>query len=150
LEWDPRDAEGWYYLGRTKYSENRFEEAIAAYQKCLGLRPDHVLATNGLGLSYAGLNKNFEAISWLQKAISLEDGAPQKTPQPYIDLGDLFDQQARFEDALLVLQQATALDPKNIRAREKLGKAYLDLNRLPDSQHELEIAISLDPDRAGC
>src|SRR5262249_13552895 len=29
LEWDPRDAEGWYYLGRTKYSENRFEEAIA-------------------------------------------------------------------------------------------------------------------------
>src|SRR5262249_3885325 len=101
-------------------------------------------------LSYAGLNKNSEAISWLQKAISLQDGVAQKTPEPYIDLGDFFDQQARFEEAVPVLQQATALDPKNIRAREKLGKTYLDLNRLRDSQHELEIAISLDPDRASC
>src|SRR5260370_2401754 len=25
LEWAPNDSEGWYYLGRTKYNENRFE-----------------------------------------------------------------------------------------------------------------------------
>lgn len=148
LEWDSRDAEGWYYLGRTKYSENRFEEAVIAYKKCLELRPTYVLAANGIGLSYAGLNKNAEAVLWFQKAISLEEGAEQKTPEPYIDLGDLLNQQARFEEGLPVLQKAVAIDPKNIRAHEKLGKTYLSLNRLGDAQHELETAISLDPNQA--
>ena len=148
LEWDSRDAEGWYYLGRTKYSENRFEEAVAAYRKCLELQPSYVLAANGMGLSYAGLNKNAEAVFWLQKAISLQEGADEKTPEPYIDLGDLLNQQARFEEGLPVLQRAVAIDPKNIRAHEKLGKTYLSLNRLGDAQHELETAISLDPNQA--
>jgi len=148
LEWNPRDSEGWYYLGRIKYGENRFEEAIIAFQKCLELRPNYILAMNGVGLSYAGLNKNAEAISWLQKAISFENGAAQKTPEPYIDLGDLLGQQARFEEALSVLQEAVAIDPKNIRAHEKLGKTYLSLDRLTDSEHELKTAISLDPGQA--
>lgn len=148
LDWDPRDADAWYYLGRTKYSENRFQEAIAAYQKCLELRPSYVLAANGLGLSYAGLNRNTEAISWIQKAIFWQDSAPQKTAEPYIDLGDLFNQQARFEEALPNLRKAVAIDPANIRAHEKLAKSYMGINRLPEAQHELATAISLDPNQS--
>ncbi len=33
VEWSPQDELGWYYLGRTKYNENRFDEAVAAFQK---------------------------------------------------------------------------------------------------------------------
>ena len=148
LEWDPRDAEAWYYLGRTKYSENRFEEAVVSYQKCLALRSDYVLAANGLGLSYAGLNRNVEAASWMRKAIALQENAASKTPEPYIDLGDLLNQEARFEEALPLLEQALSIDPKNIRAHEKLGKTFLSLNRLPEAQRELEAAIALDANQA--
>lgn len=148
LEWEPRDADTWYYLGRTKYSENRFQEAIAAYQKCLELRPNYVLAANGLGLSYVGLNQNSEATSWLQKAIFWQDSAPQKTAEPYIDLGDLFNQQAQFAEALPILQKALAIDSKNIRAHEKLAKSYMGMNLLLEAQRELETAISLDPNRS--
>jgi tetratricopeptide (TPR) repeat protein len=35
LQSAPADAEVWYYLGRTKYNENRFEEAIDAFQRCI-------------------------------------------------------------------------------------------------------------------
>src|SRR5215470_4706531 len=70
LQWEPGDAENWYYLGRTKYNENRFEEAISAFQKSLQLRPRSVLAGDGLGLSYAGLNRAAEAIAVFQGAIS--------------------------------------------------------------------------------
>src|SRR5215470_7073601 len=76
LQWEPGDAENWYYLGRIKYNENRFEEAIAAFQKSLQLRPRDVLAGDGLGLSYAGLNRAAEAIAALQEAISWQD-SPQ-------------------------------------------------------------------------
>ncbi|HWZ99088.1 MAG TPA: tetratricopeptide repeat protein [Candidatus Dormibacteraeota bacterium] len=145
LQWDPSDAEAWYYLGRTKYNENRFEEAIRAFQKCLDLHPHFVLAADGLGLSQAGLGQNADAILSLQKAISMQENVAQKTPEPYIDLGDLLNQQARFEEALPLLQQAVTIAPRNIRAHEVAGKAYLNLNRLPEAQRELEAAVSIDP-----
>lgn len=148
LQWDPGDAEAWYYLGRTKYNENRFEEAIQAFQKCLDLVPRHVLAADGQGLSYAGLNRTAEAISSLKNAISWQENAAQQTPEPYIDLGDLLNQQARFEEALPILQKAVVIAPRNIRAHETLGKTFMNLNRLSDAQHELEAAVSIDPSQA--
>src|SRR5690348_4689904 len=47
----PGDAEVWYLLGRTKYNENRFEEAIASFEHVLVLRPKDVQAENNLGLA---------------------------------------------------------------------------------------------------
>src|SRR6266704_1404981 len=58
LEWTPDDAQGWYYLGRTKYNENRFAEAISAFEQCLKLDPRNLRAEDNLGLSYAGLGRN--------------------------------------------------------------------------------------------
>ena len=148
VQWDSRDAECWYYLGRTKYNENRFEEAIQAFQKSLELRPHDVLAGDGLGLSYAGLNRSLEAVTSFQNAITWQENVSAKSPEPFIDLGDFFNQQGRFEEALPVLQQAVVIAPRNIRAHEILGKTLLNLNRLTEAQHELEAAVSADPERA--
>jgi len=149
VEWNPADADGWYYLGRAKYNENRFEEAIQSFQKCLTLRPRYTLAADGIGLSYEGLNHIPDAITWLQNAISWQDDDSQKqSPEPYIDLGELLTQQARFDEALSPLQKAVAIDSRNIRAHEKLGKVFLSLNRLSEAQSEIEQTISLDPGRA--
>jgi len=90
-----------------------------------------VLAADGLGLSHAGLGHSADAISSLQKAISMQENFAQKTPEPYIDLGDLLNQQARFEEAVPLLQQAVTIAPRNIRAHEVLGKTYLNLKPPP-------------------
>jgi tetratricopeptide (TPR) repeat protein len=37
LQGNPTDSDGWYQLGRTKYNENRFTEAIDAFKKCLAI-----------------------------------------------------------------------------------------------------------------
>lgn len=148
VEWNPADADGWYYLGRAKYNENRFEEAVQSFQKCLALRPRYTLAANGIGLSYEGLNRIPDAITWLQNAISWQDGSEKQSPEPYIDLGELLTQQARFDEALSPLGKAVAIDSRNIRAHEKLGKVLLSLNRLSEAQSEMEQTISLDPARA--
>ena len=62
LEWTPNDSDGWYSLGRTKYNENRFAEAISAFQQCLKLDPKNVRAEDNLGLSFAGMGRNEEAM----------------------------------------------------------------------------------------
>jgi tetratricopeptide (TPR) repeat protein len=36
---NPRDPEAWYYLGRIKYSEKQYREAVGAYDQAIRLDP---------------------------------------------------------------------------------------------------------------
>jgi tetratricopeptide (TPR) repeat protein len=144
----PEDAESWYLLGRTKYNENRFEEAIQCFQRTLALRPGDVKAENNLGLSYQGLNRPDDARMAFENAISWQKDWPVKDAQPYLNMGILLADQDQASQALPWLQQAVALVPRNPKAHEELARAY-DLLKMPDkAQHELEQAIALAPDVA--
>lgn len=148
VTWNPQDPEAWYYLGRIKYNENRFDEAIQAFQKCLKLEPRNAKAQDNLGLSYVGLNRVTEAIAAFQTAIDWQDGARKKDAGPYIDLGSLLMDQNRVEEALPVLLQAADAAPQQSKSHELLGKAYSLLGKLPEAQAELETAVRLSPQTA--
>jgi tetratricopeptide (TPR) repeat protein len=145
LSWNPSDADGWYYLGRTKYNENRFSEAIDAFHSCLKLDTRNVKAEDNLGLSYEGLNQTQPAIQAFQTAIGWQTDASKKDAQPYLNLGMLLTEQEPPNAGLVYLQEAVALAPQNAKAHEQLGRAYLKLKRLKDSQSELEQAVQLTP-----
>lgn len=145
LEWAPNDSDGWYHLGRTKYSENRFAEAISAFQQCLKLDPKNLKAEDNLGLSFAGIGRNEEAAAAYQQAIDWQAQFTFKNPGPYIDMGSLLIDENRPQDALTFLLQATKIAPRDSRAHELLGKAYTRLEELPKAQAELEKAIELSP-----
>ena len=145
LSWNPSDADGWYYLGRTKYNENRFSEAIDSFQKCLKLDPHNVKAEDNIGLSHEGLNQTEQATLAFQTAIAWQSGATGKDAQPYLNLGMLLAEQENPEAGLPYLQEAVALAPRNAKAHEQLGRAYLKLKRWQDSHDELERAIQLAP-----
>jgi Flp pilus assembly protein TadD len=145
---NPKDAEAWYYLGRTKYNENRFDEAVLAFQKCLEREPRNVKAQDNLGLSYAGLGRHDEAAAAYETAIAWQAELPEKNPGPYLDLGMLLLEQDRARDALPHLLQAALISPRLARAHEQLGKAYVRLDRLVEAQTELEKAVQLTPESA--
>lgn len=145
LEWGPSDSEGWYYLGRTKYNENRFAEAITAFQQCLKLDPQNVKAEDNLGLSLAGLGRNGEAAAAYNQAIAWQAASLTKSPGPYIDLGSLLIDENRPQDAVTLLLRAIEIAPRESRAHELLGKAYTRVEDFPTAQTELEKAIELSP-----
>ena len=141
-------AEGWYYLGRTKYNENSFAEAVDAFQRCLKLDPRNLKAEDNLGLSYAGLGRREEAAAAYQQAIDWQSPAALKNPGPYIDFGDLLLDENRNEEAVSYLLRAVEIAPRESRAHELLGKAYTRMDQLSKAQTELEEALQLSPQSA--
>lgn len=148
VTWNPMDAEAWYYLGRAKYQENRFEEAIAAFQKCLAIENRHVKAKANLGLSLAGLGRTVQAEALYREAIAWQADLNVKVAEPYIDLGDLLLDQNRTEDAMLALTQAQDIAPEEPRVPELLGKALVRQNKFAEARIQLEKAVKLTPGSA--
>ena len=148
LEWAPNDWEGWYHLGRTKYNENRFAEAISAFQHCLKLSPQNVQAEDNLGLSLAGLGRNDDAAAAYHQAIAWQARSLAKNPGPYIDLGSLLMDENRANDSIPLLLQAVEIAPDEWRAHELLATAYSRAEEFGRAQTELEKAIELSPQTA--
>jgi Flp pilus assembly protein TadD len=146
LEWAPNDSEGWYYLGRTKYNENRFDEAVHAFQQALKLDPRNVKAEDNLGLAFAGLSRNEDAVAAYHTAMDWQKDAPEKNPGPFIDLGSLLLDLNRSEEAIGFLRQAIDVAAQDSKVHELLGKAYARLERFPEAQVELEKAVTLAPE----
>lgn len=145
LEWAPNDSDGWYNLARTKYTENRFAEAIRAFQQCLKLDPQNVKAEDNLGLALAGLGRNEEATAAYHQAITWQAQSLAKNSDPYINLGSLLIDENRPQEAIANLLRAIEIAPRESRAHELLGKAYTRLEDFPKAQTELEKAIELSP-----
>jgi tetratricopeptide (TPR) repeat protein len=148
LESNPKDSQAWYYLGRTKYNENRFDEALSAFQQCLKLDPKNVKAEDNLGLSHQALGRADEALAAFRNAIAWQAQLLTKNSGPYINIGILLLEQNKVEDAVVYLSEAVEISPEEPRAHEQLGKAYSRQNDLPKAQAELERAVSLSPDNA--
>jgi tetratricopeptide (TPR) repeat protein len=148
VAWNPQDSLGWYYLGRTKYNENRFEEAVRAFEQCLKLEPRNVKAEDNLGLSLEGLNQIEEAMAAYRTAIDWQKDAPAKNSGPLIDLGSLLVDNNRPQEALPYLSDAAHISPEDYRVHRQLGKAYAHLNQLEKARIELEKAVQLAPQNA--
>jgi tetratricopeptide (TPR) repeat protein len=148
LEWTPDDAEGWYYLGRTKYNENRFAEAVKAFQETLRREPKNVKAEDNLGLSYAGLGRNEEALAAYQNAIDWQKDAALRNSGPFIDMASLLLDLSRSGEAIPYLQQAIGISQRESKSHELLGKAHARLEQYAQAQAELEKAVELAPEVA--
>jgi tetratricopeptide (TPR) repeat protein len=141
----PDDADAWYLLGRTKYNENSFTEAVSSFERCLALRPKNVEAENNLGLTWQGLNSPDKAKAAFQTAIEWQGAAPTD-PQPFLNLGAMLAEESDFDHAIPLLLKAAALSPDNPKVHEELGHVYEAQQNLPQAQAELERAVALAPD----
>jgi len=148
VEWDPENWQALYYLGRTKYNENRFDEAVAIFLRCLQSRPHDVKAEDNLGLALEALGRVEEAIAAYRNAIEWQSGHKKQESGPFLDLGSILVANDRSSEGLPYLQQALAISPEDVRIHRELGKAFLHLNRLEQAEAELEKSIQLAPDSA--
>ena len=146
---DPGDGEIAYAMGRIKYTENRFSEAVTSFERALTLTPHSVKAENNLGLAFEGLNEGDKAVAAYRQAIAWQAGDPHPSEQPLLNLGNLLTDRNQLEEALPLLQRAEALAPADGKIHAALGKLYARQMNLPQAQTELEQAVSAEPSNGG-
>lgn len=148
LEGNPNDPEAWYHLGRTRYNETRYEDAIDAFHRCLLVDKKNVRAKANLGLSLAALGRSEEARAAYREAIAWQETNDTKIAEPFIDLGDLLIDQAELAEAVISLRRAEEIAPADPRVPELLGKAYWRQGELQAAEVQLQNAIRLRPENA--
>lgn len=146
--------EAYYQTGRYYQGQNRYDQAIEAYQKALAVDDKFVEARNGLGVILSRQGKYNLAIESFKLAIQQ---APNAT-HLYSNMGYAYYLQGQYADAVAALVQATSLDPNNQHALNNLGLAYAKTGQSAQSmqtfskaalQQNLSLAIADNIPTAG-
>ncbi|MGE5645667.1 MAG: tetratricopeptide repeat protein [Acidobacteriota bacterium] len=145
LEMNPEDARGWEARGHLRFEQQHYADAIADFERSLGLAPKTVSAQTGIGLSYELLSRLDDAAAAYRTALGWQTPGPGEDPAPLHALGRVLLKQNKPDEALPFLRRAVAAGPDNAQAHEELGKAYSSLGRIDAAQRELEKAIELGP-----
>jgi len=148
VEFDSRNADAWYYLGRAYYTRSRLIDARKAFVTILNLDPYNARAENSLGLVFESDAQPAAAIDAYRKSIAWSAQSPHPSEQSYVNLGGILLEQGHTEEAILPLEKAVMLAPNNGFCRLKLGTSYLRAGRMEEAQKELEKATQLEPDNA--
>jgi Flp pilus assembly protein TadD len=148
VQMSPSDADAWYGLGRVRYTEQRFSDALSCFQQALKFSPKSVKAENNIGLAYEATNQTNAAVAAYRQAIEWQNEGPrdQISEQPLLNLGIVLLHRGELAEAEPLLTKAAALAPKDPRIHEQLGHLYMQKADYGTAQAELQKACGLDPD----
>lgn len=142
----PDRIEIWAMLGDTLRRNDKFADAIDAYDKAIALKP--VATAQDWSLFYARAICHERSKNWdkaepdFRKALELSPDQPQVLN--YLGYSYL-EQKTNLDEALSMIQRASKARPDDGPISDSLGWAYFRLGRNDDAVREMEHAILLMP-----
>jgi tetratricopeptide (TPR) repeat protein len=138
------DADEWLKFGNAHAKLDQLNEALAAYQTVLKIKPDKAAAYTNIGVVYYESGKFDEAVQQMQKALEIDPG----DADTHYMLGATYVQQQKLDDAEKSFNKAIELKPDLAEAFTGLGNVQLARNKVDDAVKTLQRATSLQPDQA--
>jgi tetratricopeptide (TPR) repeat protein len=139
-------------IGRALTAEGKLEEAAAAFQHVLVMRPGDRDAASGLAVVYTKLGLALvardlepEAVDPFAKAAALEPDDPAKRE----NLANALAAAGRLEEAANQYLEAIRLLPSKATLHSALGRVLLALGEDERAFRELERALQIDPENDG-
>ena len=130
--------------GDVLYNQQRYEEALEAYEQAIRLDPNNAKAYTGKGNVLYNLERYDEALEAYDQAIRLDPN----DASAYIGKGGLLDDIQLYGDALEAYERAIRLDSNNARACIGKGDVLDSLQRYDEALAAYDEAIRLDPNNA--
>ena len=128
----PREANIHFGLGYLYWKSHQYDEAQREFENELSIDASHAQALAYLGDVEMKRNNPEAALAQLGKATKLKDDIRIA----YLDMGAIFAQQRRYEEAVTALQRAVQLDPAEPDAHYRLAHVYHDMGKVTESQKE--------------
>jgi tetratricopeptide (TPR) repeat protein len=145
IQLDPNSVESHYELGRILFEQAYYRDAIEQFQKAKALAPEFVKTYHNLGLAYAAVGENANAVTEFRKALELNSKTSKPSAWPYIDFGTYYNLQSDFKNAKQMLLQAIQIDGAWDQAYSELAKAYRGLGQTSEAIDSLKRAIAINP-----
>ena len=131
-------ARAWFPVGYL-LDQEKFEDAIAAYDQTIRLKPDFVAAYNNRGIAKDKLGRHEDAIADYNQAIQLKPDLAEA----YSNRGTTKYKLGRYEDAIADYNQAIQMKPDYAEAYSNRGTAKGKLGRIDEARQDFEKARDL-------
>jgi len=144
IDLEPKNEMNHYYLGLTYFKLQRYDEAVAAFQQGLAIKPDFSHAWFQIGSSQFNQKKYKEAAAAYKKYTEF---APED-PSGWLSIGVCYMQLKDFESALDPLKKCVELKPDNAVAWYNLAIVYINLKDNYSAKEVYNRLVTLDPSLA--
>jgi len=137
---DASNPQYYYTLGLAYFKKKDYPQAEQAFEQCLSLQPNHVLALNSLGVVYQEMKLIDKAEEQYTKAFSIDGNFDSAC-----NLSRLYLEQDKLEPALNYVRVALQKNNNSSEAFNIQGVILNKMGRFPDAIQSLLQALRIDP-----
>lgn len=138
----PQSPDFHFYLGNLDAVENRYQEALAAWQVALRLDPDYVQVHFNIGYTLIKARCSEQALPSLDRALALDP----RHVDAHNNRGNALLALSRFAEAMESYQNALHIDPANTDAMYNIGCVHMGLGQMDQSMASFRSALNIKPD----
>jgi tetratricopeptide (TPR) repeat protein len=136
---DPKEPDVHFGLGYLLWGQRRYPEAASEFQAELANNPNHVQAMIYLGDTEMQMSHPEIAEPLLEKASRIDAGRELA----HLDLGIVYADAGRKDDALREMKEASRLVPGDINVHWRLGRLLKAMGKKDEAKAEFEKASSI-------
>ncbi|MGB7547773.1 MAG: tetratricopeptide repeat protein [Terracidiphilus sp.] len=137
---DPMEPNVHFGLGYLLWTQKQYPEAAREFQAELANDPNHAQSMLYLADTDIQTNQIAAAEPLLEKVVQLNPSLPLT----YLDLGIVYTEAGRNEDALRQLNKAAKLMPDDVNVHWRLGRLYRAIGKKEEAKAEFAKASTLN------
>jgi tetratricopeptide (TPR) repeat protein len=140
--WDLGPAEGWAQLAQALAGQGSYEDALAAANRAVGIRPDYAAAWGDRGVILWYLEDYEGAIASTQQAIQLDEQAAR----PWANLGSILRSLGQYPEALAAYDAALQRSPNDPGIWANRSVVQWHLGQYEEATLSANVAVNRNPE----
>ena len=137
---EPNNPHAYYGLGKLfQVMNNRDDEAIKNYNKCVEIDPKYYKAEIQLGVLFLKTKDYDKSLQFLKKVYEIE----KNNPLCLTCLGNIYIEKKDYHEAEKYLTQSLKLEKRNIATNAALADTYFALGKMDEAIQKYTTAIKL-------